>query len=255
MPHNHNENVMLKNSEHKSSVGDEESLEPSIANPNKKGSQCNKIHLAITLCLLVICVAMIVFYVIEMRSTKKTDEKQSSHEQVCNTPECIKLAGQVLTYMDPKVDPCKDFYKYACGGWLKKNFIPDNKFSWDIFSELAEANDKVLKNKLEEGTPEKNDTAAEKLYQLYKSCKNESRIASIGTKPLLDVIKDFGSWSVTDPTWNSSAWNMMENLVKIHSFLPASVYGPANAPLFDIHVRVDNMNSSRHIIEVSMYWL
>jgi hypothetical protein len=28
------------------------------------------------------------------------------------------VAASVKSAMDPKADPCQDFYRYACGGWL-----------------------------------------------------------------------------------------------------------------------------------------
>jgi len=37
------------------------------------------------------------------------------------------LAAALAESMDPTVDPCQDFFQFACGGWLKKNGIPDNR--------------------------------------------------------------------------------------------------------------------------------
>ena len=42
--------------------------------------------------------------------------------------------------MDRNVDPCVDFYKFACGGWMAKNPIPPDQTRWGQFNELIEHN-------------------------------------------------------------------------------------------------------------------
>src|SRR5437867_9518670 len=46
--------------------------------------------------------------------------------------------------MDPSAPPCGDFYRYADGGWLKKNPIPADYPSWGAFNELDERNREIL---------------------------------------------------------------------------------------------------------------
>ena len=50
-----------------------------------------------------------------------------------------------LTAIDKSVDPCNDFYHYACGTWLKNNPIPPDQSSWGRFNELHERNQMVLR--------------------------------------------------------------------------------------------------------------
>ncbi|XP_033342806.2 endothelin-converting enzyme 1 isoform X1 [Megalopta genalis] len=48
------------------------------------------------------------------------DHGKRQHEDkpnVCTQGECKVLASQMLFYMNHTVDPCEDFYEYACGGF------------------------------------------------------------------------------------------------------------------------------------------
>ena len=39
----------------------------------------------------------------------------------------VGLDGQAL---DRSVRPCQDFYRFACGGWIKRARIPGDKARW-----------------------------------------------------------------------------------------------------------------------------
>ena len=47
--------------------------------------------------------------------------------------------------MDPTVDPCENFYDYACGNWIRKTPIPDSRARYSRFEKLAEDNSIILK--------------------------------------------------------------------------------------------------------------
>lgn len=52
--------------------------------------------------------------------------------------------SDLLNSVDASVDPCKDFYRFACGGWMKKHPRPPSSDSWNPFKKLTTENNKVI---------------------------------------------------------------------------------------------------------------
>src|ERR1700720_3369812 len=91
-----------------------------------------------------------------------------------------------VTSMDRSVDPCVDFFKYSCGGWIKNNPIPPDQSSWDTYSKMQDENRSRLRGILEgAAAPDAaRNTSAQKIGDYYASCTDEKAIETKGAEPL-----------------------------------------------------------------------
>ena len=90
--------------------------------------------------------------------------------------------------LDKSIDPCADFYGYACSKWQAQNPIPGDRSSWGRFNELEERGEQTVRGILDKysANDSKRSPVEQKIGDYYQSCVDEAAIEATGTKPLAD---------------------------------------------------------------------
>lgn len=106
---------------------------------------------------------------------KKAKSGNGDKDEVCLTPGCIHTASKVLDAMDPSVEPCDDFYNFACGSFVKNTNIPDEKVSVNTFSVIGDLLQEQLRTLVSEDTREDEAKPFRLAKDFFKACMNKSR--------------------------------------------------------------------------------
>uniref|UniRef100_A0A7M4F2F7 Membrane metalloendopeptidase like 1 n=1 Tax=Crocodylus porosus TaxID=8502 RepID=A0A7M4F2F7_CROPO len=157
-----------------------------------------------------------------------------SSSNVCTTPGCVTAAARIIQNMDPTTEPCNNFYRYACGGWLNRHVIPETSSRYSIFDILRDELEIILKGKTGRALKHVHETSRQGLIEQRDSL------------PLLEVLAMIGDWPVASADWNithEANWSMEEKLFIMNSRYNKRV-------VIDMFVWNDDRDSSRHIIYI-----
>ncbi len=106
--------------------------------------------------------------------------------QTPNEPALPYTPSLDVNSMDKSIDPCSNFYQYACGGWRKKNPIPPDQTSWSVYGKLYQDNLNFLRRILEQASSSTNqrDAVTQQIGDFYAACVDEAGIEKSGPDPI-----------------------------------------------------------------------
>lgn len=90
-------------------------------------------------------------------------------------------------------------------------------------------------------------TAENKTKVYYQSCMDANKtIETLGAQPLLDLLHQFGGWSISDRSglWNSVTWQLQDIIEMTHS---AGLF-----TFFNLWVGEDEKDKDKNILQVGV---
>ena len=138
--------------------------------------------------------------------------------------------------MDPQIDPCKDFNKFACGGFSKIMTIPEGEGHWGSMSIMFEEIYNQGKKLMEEPINQKEDFESyKKVRAYYKQCMDEKQQKEVGLQPLEEILNIFNGWPVVrGDSWVEPGLDVWETSIKLKESGFSSDYFAASGPFLDI---------------------
>uniref|UniRef100_A0A6I8SNV7 Phosphate regulating endopeptidase homolog X-linked n=1 Tax=Xenopus tropicalis TaxID=8364 RepID=A0A6I8SNV7_XENTR len=163
----------------------------------------------------------------------------------------LLLAASIRSKMNLSVDPCDDFFQYACGGWIEENPIPDDMSNYGIYPWLRTNVDLKLKALLEKPISKRRDSEAiQKVKTFYISCMNETQIEEDDIKPILKILKQPSlRWPVlesnigSDGKWSERKFSFLQTVADLRRLYSTSVF-------LRVYVAIDDKVSNNFILKL-----
>lgn len=164
---------------------------------------------------------------------------------MCLTNGCITTASRILNSIDSSVEPCDDFYQFACGKFVRETHIPDDKLAVDTFNTLADQIDIQLRTIIDDDIDPNESRVFKLVKKMHKSCMNRTAVEVLGLDAFKQIINDIGGWpAVEGSTWNATGWDWIESIGRMRQIGLTTNY------LFSTTIGAHLKNNTRRSLRV-----
>ncbi|CAF3701692.1 unnamed protein product [Adineta steineri] len=163
----------------------------------------------------------------------------NSYHQQCSSLACISTSHRIIENLDLNIDPCENFYQYACGGWINNHFLTPSETSISYFKEIYK-NNLIILYKILQNNSEINSPSIEKLQNYFYSCMNTINNEELARQTLLNILQPIGYSPLLVKNWLGTDFNLVSSLIYTHQY--------KINPLFHIGITIDEKNNKYYRI-------
>ena len=151
----------------------------------------------------------------------------------------MKAAANLINSMDESINPCDDFFQFACGKYMEQTTIPDHKSNYGTFAKVRETLEVRLRRIFESKPDPAEPKAYENVRGLYQSCMDTEAIKNNSEKELKAIIQSLGGWTRADTNsnWLEKSFDAWEKGFNFEGFIA-------------IDVVVDQKDATKRILKI-----
>ncbi|XP_015365840.1 PREDICTED: neprilysin-2-like [Diuraphis noxia] len=144
-------------------------------------------------------------------------------DTMCMSDECLFSADSIMRSIDVDVEPCDNFYEFACGKWQyshqRENGKPNN---W--FAERSRVISVAVTKILEEPDRDTDLKSLKQARRLYRTCLDTDTLNNLQYEPVFQVLEKMGLPRkfpdlTTTSYFNGSVFNVAKSLALIERYL------------------------------------
>lgn len=146
-----------------------------------------------------------IIIVLQVCMIVKTSGRDFSRTSPCSTTSCAKAASELLNYINFDVNPCEDFYEFACGKFLSNIYLQKEPIV-NVETIMRDNYLGRIRVIIQEPILHKDSPSMIMAKQMYSACITEQSREN-GVQYIKDALKQVGGWAVLEEDWDGKEFD------------------------------------------------